>query len=38
MNATTRQWLNDAPELLRQFAQTEEDELSSILTQLDLGT
>ena len=30
MNATTRQWLNDAPELLRQFAQTEEDELSSI--------
>ena len=36
MNATTRQLLNDAPELLRQFAQTEEDELSSILTQLDL--
>ena len=31
-----RQLLKDAPELLRQFAQTEEDELSSILTQLDL--
>lgn len=36
MNTTARQFFNDAPELLRRFAQTEEDELSSILTQQDL--
>ncbi|WP_133309481.1 IS4 family transposase [Parashewanella spongiae] len=36
MNTKTRQFFNDAPELLRRFAQTEEDELSSILTLQDL--
>ena len=36
MNNAARQFFNDAPELLRRFAQTEEDEFSSILTQQDL--
>ena len=36
MNNADRQFFNDAPELLRRFAQTEEDEFSSILTQQDL--